>query len=440
MKQRHILNLGLVAGWLAMAAVAGAATIRGSVMRSNGDPIPDATVYVYTAKPRVGPGITCPSCYADCGKSARTDDEGNFAIPSVAGDLVFNLVVMAKGYRPQIVTNVDPLLKPARARLSTLKLGEMPPEQQITGKVIDPYGKGVAGAVFEVGGLRIGSITRFGGSVSAQVDPMAVTDENGEFVINCTNGVEAVTLTLQGPSLAKRRLWLEPGKSHLLRMDEGVNVTGRLLRDGVPIVGATVAMVTQDGEASVFMRGFEVATDEKGRFNLRNVPANNRYYFYAKMRDMQAFNLSVPRQAVSTGKPGTQVKLGDLKLEPAYTIRGRVVMSDGSELPDRTRIHFGREDAWDYEEQLLGENGRFEFKAVPAESVSLSVRVKGYRISARNPNKDWLNEGRLVGRVSGDIDDFVIELEFGDAFPPEERNRADAQPRNKPLQGAPITP
>jgi hypothetical protein len=212
-----------------------------------------------------------------------------------------------------------------------------------------------------------------------------------------------------------------------------------LLREGSPVPGAVVAMVTQERESSAFMRGFEVATDGNGRFSLQVVPAENRYFLYTKMSDMRKLALALPLQSVSSGLVGSKVELGDLALKPAHTLRGRVVLADDSFLPPKTRIHLGRESAWDYGDMTLREDGSFEFTAIPPESISLSIRIPGYRISAKNPNKDWLNEGRIVGRLERSIDNFVIHLEFGERFerqdgPPD----SERQPREKPLRGAEI--
>jgi hypothetical protein len=35
---------------------------------------------------------------------------------------------------------------------------------------------------------------------------MAVSDENGEFFLDCTNGVEAITALIEPRNLAKRRM------------------------------------------------------------------------------------------------------------------------------------------------------------------------------------------------------------------------------------------
>jgi hypothetical protein len=112
-------------------------------------------------------------------------------------------------------------------------------------------------------------------------------------------------------------------------------------------------------------------------------------------------------------------------------------MADSQMLPARTRLSLSLEDAWDSQEVRVDDDGWFQFLGVPASSVSLSLRVKGYRISAKNPSKDWLNEGMVVGRLTANMDYFIIHLEPGERFdrsdgPPNN----DRQPRDKPLKGA----
>jgi len=114
--------------------------------------------------------------------------------------------------------------------------------------------------------------------------------------------------------------------------------------------------------------------------------------------------------------------------------------SDGMPVPPGTRLFLGREKASDHTEALLDEAGRFEFKNVPAESVGLSVRIKGYKFSKRNPSLDWLN-GSIIGRVDGDLTDLTFLMEPGQwrFNGPEEEDLppgADRQPREKPLRGA----
>lgn len=50
--------------------------------------------------------------------------------------------------------------------------------------------------------------------------------------------------------------------------------------------------------------------------------------------------------------------------------------------------------------------GKFEFRGVPAESVSLAVRINGNRFSKRYPSLDWLN-GRILSRATCNVNDFI---------------------------------
>ena len=61
----------------------------------------------------------------------------------------------------------------------------------------------------------------------------------------------------------------------------------------------------------------------------------------------------------------------------------------------------------------------------------------GCRISAKNPGKDWLNEGMIVGHLSGNMENFIIHLERGQRFDRSEGPADnDRQPTDKPLRGA----
>jgi hypothetical protein len=410
--------------------------LEGIIGAAGGQPVSNAWVFVYSAAPREGPSVLCPTCYPDCVKRTRTDARGEFKIEPVNPSLMFRLLVLAKGYRPDFIKDVDPMFGSGHLTLKPLKMTNTPMENRVTAKLIDPAGHPVPGARINVEGTRYGPYS-YSSTTSGKVDPMAVSDENGEFFLDCTNDISAITVGIEPRGLAKRRMWLDTGKAHLIRLKEGVAVVGRLLNNDQPVTGASVSMNTEDRSSEVFMRGFDVATDTEGRFKLPNIPANNRFVLYTKMKEMQDLGVALAPRRLATGADGATVDLGDLKVGPAYALRGRIVTADGQPLPSRAHIYLGLEDAWDNQDIRTDDEGRFEFLGVPAESVSLSVRVTGYRISARNPSKDWLNEGRLVGRLTDNIEDFVIHLERGQRFsqnegPPDN----ERQPRDKPLRGA----
>jgi hypothetical protein len=74
------------------------------VVNQAGEPLRDATAFIYTAAVRVGISPYCPSCYADCAKSAKTDDAGAFVIRSLDPELIFQVLVVREGYKPGFLT------------------------------------------------------------------------------------------------------------------------------------------------------------------------------------------------------------------------------------------------------------------------------------------------------------------------------------------------
>ena len=132
--------------------------LSGTVQNQDAKPVPNATVFIYTAEPREGPGILCPSCYADCRKRATTDASGKFTIESLDPDLLFRVLVVAADCQPTFVSKVDPAVKPILVKLKPARHGESP-DKRLRGRVVDSDGKPIAGAVINVRGVTRGEST-----------------------------------------------------------------------------------------------------------------------------------------------------------------------------------------------------------------------------------------------------------------------------------------
>ena len=407
----------------------------GRVVRGDQAPVPNATVFVYTAGPRTGTGVVCPSCYPDCGKRARTDANGAFRIPALDPGLLFRLLIVAEGYESIYVPKTDPAAGEQTVVIAPLDAAKLKAPTRICGLVLNPDGEVVPGATVSPEGVARGGGTQWGGT-DAFVDPLAVTDEHGRFWLYCTNGVDLVHALVEGRGLAKRWVELRPGRDHLIRMEEGVLVTGMVESGGEPLSDVLVGVVTADRTCGNFFRGDELATDKDGFFALPNVPADREWVLYTTMHSLRGRGAMAPR-IFRTGKDGGVVKLGELAVTPGHRLAGRVVLSDGQPIPPETRMFLGREQAWDHTEVVLGADGRFEFTDVPAESVGLSVRIRGYQFSKRNPSLDWLNGG-IVGRIAQDVTDLTLLMEPGEwRYDRGEDGPSgeDRQPREKPLRG-----
>jgi hypothetical protein len=411
--------------------------LKGEVLHEDGWPVSKATVFIYTAGPKQGTAMLCPSCYADCTKKAATDSAGRFTIESLDPKLVFRLLVVAAGHESTFISKVDPTNGVSKVTLKQRSAEALTAATRIAGVVMNEEGEPVAGAVISTQGVQVGELTHWGGT-DPYADPVAVADTEGFFLLPCKPAVKQVHAMAEAPGVAKRWVTLTPGKDHIVRMVDGVTVTGRVLRDGKPLKDVVLGLTTVERQCGMFLHEFEAATDKDGRFIIANVTPANEYHYYAKMESLGSQG-ALRTSVVRSGPNGKTVDLGDLQTGPAHTLKGRVVLSDGQKIPADTRLFLGREKAWDHSEVSLDPEGRFEFAGLPAEPISLAVRVKGYKVSKRNPSLDWLNGG-IVGTVDRDIQDFTILLEPGEWSPNrEDQDRPpgiDSQPSQKPLQGA----
>jgi uncharacterized GH25 family protein len=428
-----LLSAIATVAWNTLVASDTRPDLKGRVVHDDGSPVPKATVFIYTAGPKEGTSSLCPSCYADCRKQAKTDADGRFTIESLDPALLFRLLIVAPRHQSQFVPKVNPATAEAKVTLKSLDPEALKSPNRITGVVIDQNGKPVAGAVIAPEGVKFGAQTRWGGS-DEFVDPVAATDDQGHFLMQCKDVVIAVHAVVEARNAAKRWVELSPGQDHFIRLQEGATVTGQIERDGKPLKDVMVGLVTKDREAGKYFHCDEIATDVSGRFMLFNVPPEREFVWFATMSSM-AGQGAVKLKTFTTGKTGTQVDLGKLQVEPAYRISGRVVLTDDKPVPAGTRITLGREDAWDTQESKLAADGHFEIANVPAESVGLSVRVRGYTFSTRNPSRDY--SGRITGRVDKDISDLTLLMDPGDRrVEPLGLTDSVVETRDKPLSSA----
>src|SRR5581483_3150535 len=227
------------------------------------------------------------------------------------------------------------------------------------------------------------------------------------------------------------------GSSHDLKMTEGAMITGVVMHEGKPLKGVNVGVVSADRSMENFTGNFEVGTDDDGRFLFVNLPPNTDYNLYGTMKTLKAYG-ALPVSHVRSSADGKSTDEGKLIVGAAHSLKGHVVLADGKSIPSKTRLLVGREEAWDTLTVDLDKNGNFSATGIPSESVSLSVSVKGYRMSAQNASLDRLNTGSMRGRVDQDIPNLVVLLEKGDRLPPDYNMNGPDSERvsNRPLRGA----
>ena len=420
-------------------APAGAADARpdltGQITETDGSPIGGASVFIYSAGPKQGTSSLCPSCYPDCQKKTQADAGGRFIIESLDSSLLFRVLVVAAGHESKLVSKVDPEKGSQKISLKPVGEASLHSSLRVKGAVINESGQPVAGAIISPEGVGLGASTRWGGNrrwSNRWRWPMRLA------ISCCFAKPTAWTPFMpraEGRGVAKQWVTLKPGGDYLIKLPVGVTLAGQVVRDGQPLSGVAIAAATKDRRCGVYFNCDATFTDSNGRFLLLNVPPNREFVVYGTMKSLAGSGV-LPVKDVTTGDSGLVQDLGQLVIQPAFSIAGQIVLSDGQPVPPGTRLFCGREAAMDSVETQLDAAGKFVIKGVPAESVSLSIRIKGYRLSKRNPSLDWLN-GSILGRVDGDVKAFTILMEPGEW----DRNRDDDRPGgnddypvNKPLR------
>jgi hypothetical protein len=380
----------------------------GSAVDSSGRPISDATVMVYHAGVLNGYSTFCPSCYRDCGKRAKTDASGSYIIANLASGLWFDLLFVRNGYAPEIVRVKD--ASAGIVTVATLKVrsSAADPSHTAKGHVVDLGGRAVPDAVVTTVGVegQHGSII---GTIPG-LDPLAVTDQNGNFEVDYKRPAKRMLVTVESRTLALRFATLVTGpQSQIIELEEGATVRGHVVQDGKPVADAEIGLIGQKrggfgsalsivGDPYPEMR---IGTQQDGTFAISDVPTGVQWFVYAKMESVATRGAAEPKVCL-TARPNEMVDVGEISLRPGYRLQGRVVLSDGKSIPDGMRIFLSSERVWDTQTALLDKDGRFEFLGLPQGDYSISPSVRGYNLAN--------NQNELHASVQRNVDDFVVSL------------------------------
>jgi hypothetical protein len=272
--------LACLAATLSISLAADHVTLTGKVTNVAGKPLEDATVMIYHAGVKEGYSTFCPSCYADCGKRAITDQAGSFTIPQLDPDLRFELLVVHDGYRTKFVGNVDPSLGPAETpAIKLLAPVHDPSRVVVLGRVVDSNGQPVGDAVVVPRGVATILESR-GPVIEAYNDlqalkKVAVTNAKGEFELALGPRASGVLVEVEARGMVTKMFALPTGAERkTISVSEGAVIRGRLMDRGKPTAGAEVGLFPR--HHSVFgqdltingdpYREIRIGTQEDGSF------------------------------------------------------------------------------------------------------------------------------------------------------------------------------
>jgi hypothetical protein len=375
-------GFALLLALLSVTAAEAKVDLRGRVLTSEGRPLPGASVFIYTAKPRVGTSALCPSCYPDCGKMRHSGRDGRFMIPALSESLLFRVLVSAPGHEPVFADTLDPASGPIEPRLRPRDFSKVDLGRSIRGRVVDQEAKPVVGAIIKPQGFKSAGRMAFG-TIGVK-DPMSVTDERGEFLLAAHQEGATWFLQIEARGLASRAFHDVPtGVDDLIfQLTPGAILTGRVQRDGRPATDVVIGLRSGARAAGNLIIQDEIATDERGRFTFLNVAPGAPYLVYGKMGAVGGGG-AIAAHPLTSAADDSVLDLGILVVEPGHRIAGRVSLTDGKPLPEGIRLAVGRELASDTRLIPLGAEGSFELRGVPTELIHLSAGVPGYRLSPK---------------------------------------------------------
>jgi hypothetical protein len=364
-------------------------------------PVPNATVLVYSAGVKKGYDQFCPTCYVDCGKRATTDEAGAFTIANLSGDLLFKFLVIHEGHSASFINKIDPAAGPTPPAKLKPRTSPVNSAQLARGRLTDAKNLPVRDALITQQGIIFDQGRSFGDR--DWIDLVAVSNANGEFEMAYGKPAKSMILQVAPRGMAPKLVALPTGaKVHPITVTDGATIRGRLVHNGKPVANAEFGLTTHSRVSGTFFQDIRIGTNENGEFAITNVPAGRIWDLYATMDSLAPKNLAARITHVATKDDGQDIDIGDIVASPSHTIRGKIQLSDGAPIPPNMRVNVFADRVNDRQTLTLPPDGAFEFKGLAKGVYSLGPAVKGYQPQDPERPTEFL--------IEGDRKDFNVTL------------------------------
>ncbi|QEG01348.1 Nickel uptake substrate-specific transmembrane region [Stieleria maiorica] len=369
---------------LSLLLTAGTAELSGRVVDSDDQPVAGAIVVVSTAKPRVGPATTCPSCYRDCTKRTTTDENGAFSITDLSDQLLFSLAAGGSGYQGQVSEHFDPQQNPEiKFELEPLQQAEK--IEVLRGRVVDLDGTPIAGAQ-----VRPHTIFRNNGTGSGSdrsVTPLTLTDEDGVFEMSVGDHIEWMDLRINASAYAPAQTrWARSEDQKLeISLGSGAGLRGKLVFRGQPVVGVEVGLVQKNRMMGSIVTPQELFTDQEGTFSFDQLPPELEYTVYTHTG--QAASAVLPLSLIKAPRHGERADLGEIPAVQPRRLEVTVTTSDGTPIPKDSYVYIGRQYGWRGSQLPLEQKSTSKVSILDAapELYQVALRTKGYEVLETQP-------------------------------------------------------
>jgi len=176
---------------------------------------------------------------------------------------------------------------------------------------VDREGGPIAGAVITPKGVQRTNSRRFGSFDF--LDAVSVTDSTGLFALASEEAWSGLVAEVRSRTKAPAVFsGVSPDTISVLVLEDGVTVSGRLMRDGRPASGVALGLIQLDRNAEDAVSQDTVGTNEQGEFVFTNVPPSQDFALYASSETTAPHALGT--SLVTVGESGSVLRLPDRDL------------------------------------------------------------------------------------------------------------------------------
>lgn len=367
------------------------------------------TVLILSTEPKPGLEYRVAARPPTVSMRTQTDGRGEFKIGSLDPAWRYRVLIVAPGYVPQLLADIDPAAGPLTVRLEPVDPAKARPDTVLHGRVMDARGHPVAGALVRIQGVTRNGMMRL---PADNIDPFSISDEAGNFTVHGRTPFTAAEGAVEAAGFATGLFegWTPGAAIHALTLVDGAALQGRVLLAGRPVAEVDVRLDNFGADSGSEAWHYSALTDDRGRFLFTHLPPNRSCTIYGTMVSLGDRG-AIPKHRVPVGENGSTNDIGDLHLGPAFKIQGRIRLSDGKPIPPNSQLVLSRANMVNMQDSLrlrLGPDGSFVFDGVPPEPVQLRLRIPGYQLT---PRDRWLIAGSAMNfTVTTSITNMMIEM------------------------------
>lgn len=181
----------------------------------------------------------------------------------------------------------------------------------------------------------------------------------------------------------------------------------------------TISVVQTDRTANrredkekLVIQAIPAVTDVDGRFELKNLPPEQRFCVYSVLGEANRSDVPLVIQSCKFDAPlsGQTMEIEKLEALQPISFSGRLVMPDGTAPAEETSLLFNRDTAWDLIKVSVKSDGSFRFSGLAPEAYEIQISSSHYELEADKLDSLVWTEKSIKRLIDKSTSDFVLPL------------------------------